>query len=147
MEAGLLGDTDTPRGKPLADRLEGQPGLAAALAEIDAGCAAAGVSKQLTTMRWFFNHSALRPGDAIIMGASTLDQLEANLDQLCASHTPSGALYTADSDAVGSNRSDAEHGALPDALVEVMDGAWDHWVANGPARIPYAIEHFPVAKL
>ena len=92
MEAGLLGDTDTPRGKPLADRLEGQPGLAAALAEIDAGCAAAGVSKQLTTMRWFFNHSALRPGDAIIMGASTLDQLEANLDQLCATHTPSGAL-------------------------------------------------------
>ena len=52
LEGGLLGDTDSPRGNPLSDRLDGQPGLASAIAAIDAACKTAGIPKQLTTMRY-----------------------------------------------------------------------------------------------
>lgn len=75
LEGGLLGDTASPRGNPLSSRLDGQPGLASAVADIETACKSAGLSKQQTTMRWFFHHSALQPGDAIIVGASNLPQL------------------------------------------------------------------------
>ena len=125
LEAGLLGDTDTPRGKPLEQRLNGQPGLAAALREIEEACSRCGVSKQLATMRWFFHHSALRPGDAIIVGASTVEQLESNMDQL----------------------DEQGHTALDQELVLAFDRAWERWCAKGPARQSMSLGHMEVAKL
>ena len=124
LEGGLLGNTDTPRGRPLEQRLNGQPGLATALREIEQGCGNYGISKQLATMRWFFHHSALRPGDAIILGASSLAQLESNLDQL---------------DEYGDSPLEPE-------LVLAFDGAWERWCALGPERQPTNLGHMDVAK-
>lgn len=125
LEGGLLGNTDTPRGKPLQQRLDGQPGLAGALRDIDKACDACGISKQLATMRWFFHHSALRPGDAIIVGASSIEQLESNLDQL------------------------DEHSQKPldRELAAAIDRAWETWCARGPERQPMGLGHMEVAKL
>ena len=125
LEGGLLGNTDTPRGRPLVDRLNGHPGLATALREIEEGCSICGISKQLATMRWFFHHSALQPGDAIIVGTSSIEQLESNLDQL----------------------DDCGHNPLGPELVAAIDGAWERWCALGPERQSMNLGHMDVAKL
>jgi aflatoxin B1 aldehyde reductase len=125
LEAGLLGDTRSPRGKPLSERLTGAPpGLVRALRRIDAACAAAGLPKQQCVMRWFFNHSALEPGDAIINGASTIEQLGANLDSL-----------------------DGGSGPLPVELVAEIDGSWEEHCTLGPHDMFGSFPAQPVAKL
>lgn len=87
-------------------------------------CIGHGISKQLATMRWFGHHSALQPGDAIIVGCSTIEQLEANLDQL-----------------------DGRAGPLEPELADAIDGAWGQWCAKGPERQPMDLGHMEVANL
>ena len=64
-------------------------------------------------LRWCVHHSALKlgsvggHGDGIIIGVSSLSQLESNLRDL-------------------------EKGPLPDAVVEVLDQAWMHAKAVSP---------------
>ena len=89
-----------------------------------AACATSGLPKQHCVMRWFFNHSALEPGDAIINGASTVAQLGANLDSL-----------------------DAESGPLPSELVAEIDGSWEEHCASGPQEIFDSFPAQSVAKL
>jgi len=50
--------------------------------ELQAACDAAGVTAAAAALRWIRHHSSLdaAAGDAIIIGASTLEQLAANLD-------------------------------------------------------------------
>jgi len=61
-----------------------------------------GISGHAAALRWttWHSHLAAENGDAVIVGASTLAQLEENLNIL-------------------------EQGPLPEALVEVMEGVWE----------------------
>ena len=107
------------------ERLATAPaGLVRALKRIDTACATSGLPKQHCVMRWFFNHSALEPGDAIINGASTVAQLGANLDSL-----------------------DAESGPLPSELVAEIDGSWEEQCASGPQEMFDSFPAQSVAKL
>ena len=80
LEAGLLGETvpglAERSAKKISDRLQSAgAGMVEALSAIDAACARHGVPKQLASMRWLFHHSALWPGDAVISGGATLQQV------------------------------------------------------------------------
>jgi len=70
-----------------------------------------GISGHAAALRWTVWHSDLRAeeGDGCIVGASSLQQLEENLDIM-------------------------EQGPLPDGLVDVMDGVWDdvRYLGKGP---------------
>ena len=69
---------------------------------VKGACAAAGVSTTAAALAWMLHHGGLDPaaGDAVILGASTLEQLAANLDACRA-------------------------GALDEPLVEAFDAAWE----------------------
>ncbi|KAF9226328.1 hypothetical protein BS17DRAFT_777065 [Gyrodon lividus] len=56
---------------------------------------------------WLQHHSALRPGDAVIIGAASVEQLEKNI-------------------------LDCEGGPLPDEVVELMERAWQRVKAFVP---------------
>ena len=71
--------------------------------------------------RWFFHHSALGPGDAVIGGASKLSQIAENLQAL-----------------------DADNGPLPEAVLKALEGAWE--AVAGPPYHPTP-RVAPVAKL
>lgn len=43
-------------------------------------CDAAGATPTEVSLRWIVHHSALGEGDAIILGASRLDQLRSNVE-------------------------------------------------------------------
>jgi aflatoxin B1 aldehyde reductase len=69
--------------------------------------------------RWLQHHSALQPGDAVILGAATPKQMEDNIaqwcvicvvDTICPSFSPPPL---------------SEKGPLPDEIVKVMQGAWE----------------------
>merc|ERR1711879_1125601 len=47
---------------------------------INSACQAADISVLQATYSWFFFHSALRKGDGIVLGASSVSQLEQNLE-------------------------------------------------------------------
>lgn len=49
------------------------------LALIQEACDAAGITMLQATFSWLMHHSALQEGDAILLGASRLEHLEANL--------------------------------------------------------------------
>lgn len=70
-----------------------------------------GISRHAAALRWTTWHSKLDAagGDAVIIGASTTEQLAENLDIL-------------------------EQGPLPKGLVEIMDKLWDEvrMVEEGP---------------
>ena len=51
-----------------------------ALALIKAACDQEGLPLVEATFRWLLRHSALAPEDGIVLGASTLQQLEQNLE-------------------------------------------------------------------
>ena len=77
-------------------------------------------------MRWLFHHSALEPGDAIISGNATVQQLCENLDAL-----------------------DEESGPLPEKLARAITQAFDDWEKLGPASElgQNGMKHMAVAKL
>lgn len=60
-----------------------------------------GLTEAECALRWIVHHSALseEQGDAVIMGASSLQQVESNLDDL-------------------------ENGPLPETMLQVLDTAW-----------------------
>ena len=68
-----------------------------------------GISGHAAALRWTVYHSALEPalGDACILGASTVQQMEENLDIL-------------------------EHGPLPVSLVRVLNLVWNRATTAGP---------------
>ena len=51
----------------------------AALTPIREACAAAGISMVDASYRWLLHHSALGPQDGVLLGATNLDQLDANI--------------------------------------------------------------------
>ncbi len=57
------------------------PALHQAVRELKVACDAASppITLQEASLRWILNHSALQDGDAIIIGAKRLDQLESNV--------------------------------------------------------------------
>ena len=59
-----------------------QPSYLAAMAGVQEACAAAGISMTGAALAWMNHHSGLdaAAGDAVILGASTREQLAANLD-------------------------------------------------------------------
>ena len=98
---------------------------------VDAACCACVlaffcVPKQLAAMRWLFHHSALEPGDAIVTGSATLQQLCANLDAL-----------------------DQESGPLPQGLADAIGTAWSEWRGRGPADElgQHGMRHMALARL
>lgn len=131
LEAGLLGeatpDLPTRSAQKIQSRLQGAPeGLRAASDAIDVACRDYGVPKQLAAMRWLFHHSALEPGDAIVTGSATLQQLCANLDAL-----------------------DQESGPLPQGLADAIGTAWSEWRGRGPADElgQHGMRHMALARL
>jgi aflatoxin B1 aldehyde reductase len=54
-----------------------------------------------SALRWITHHSGLGPNDGIVIGASSLDHLESNLNDL-------------------------EKGPLPQEVVDAFDEAWEH---------------------
>ena len=83
---------------PVYPKLFDTPPMHEAMKLLKAACDAASplISLQEASLRWLMHHSALREGDAIIVGAKRVDQLEANV-------------------------ADARKGPLPQAVVDVFD--------------------------
>ncbi len=71
-----------------------QPSFHDAIRELKTACDAASppISLQEASLRWILNHSALREGDAIILGAKRIDQLEKNVEE--ARNGPLTKLYS-----------------------------------------------------
>ena len=55
----------------------------AAVESLAAACDSAGVTMVEATYRWLMHHSALGEGDGLLLGASSLPQLQQNLDACC----------------------------------------------------------------
>ncbi len=72
-----------------------------AIRSLKAACDAASPPVTLTeaALRWVVHHSALGDGDAIIVGAKRVDQLQSNVE-------------------------DISHGPLPAGLVAAVEGLW-----------------------
>lgn len=82
------------RGRYLADaQLEATEGVCAA-------CAEHGITPTAAALRWLRHHSALRPADGVIVGASRPGHFDANMAAL------------------------EDEQPLPDAVVEAMDAGW-----------------------
>jgi aflatoxin B1 aldehyde reductase len=69
-----------------------------ALEAVRAACASAGTSMTSAALRWMTHHSDLtgRPDDAVIVGASTMAQLEENLTALAASPLHESIVHALD---------------------------------------------------
>mmetsp|Transcript_8889 Transcript_8889/g.27781 ORF Transcript_8889/g.27781 Transcript_8889/m.27781 type:complete len:351 (-) Transcript_8889:161-1213(-) len=111
LAAGLLTGKHAAGGAVAAGRFKDNPNYLPrfytddnfrAVDAIRAACDASGVTMIDATYAWLLNHSALGATDGVLLGASSLDQLDANLNA-CAG---GGA-------------------ALPRNVVDAMDGAWD----------------------
>ncbi|KUJ08208.1 putative aldo/keto reductase [Mollisia scopiformis] len=59
-----------------------KPAIHNAMIEFCKKCEAAGMTPTEVSLRWIMNHSELRDGDAIILGATKVDQLRSNVE-LC----------------------------------------------------------------
>ena len=109
--------SDTARGGRMYRDRYFREGIFDALKVVEAAVDRAGLSMAETALRWVLHHSALRVcganpndptgNDGIIIGASSLPQLEANLDAL-------------------------ERGPLPDGVVGALDEAWAIARADAP---------------
>ena len=113
LAAGLLSGKHRPGGEVPAGRFKDNPnylprfytdGNFAALQAISAACDAAGLSVLDATYCWLLRHSALTEADGLLLGASSVEHLDANL----------GACAKAAS----------EGGGLPAPVVAAFDGAW-----------------------
>lgn len=92
-----------------------------ALGLIQSACDDTGISMVEATYRWLLRHSALRTDDGgedgILIGASSMQQLEENL-RCCAS------------------AKDAECGKLPQSVVDSFDAAWEV-ILKDKSAFPY----------
>ena len=89
----------------------------AALAAIGAACEAEGVTMVEATYRWLLHHSALTPDDGLLIGASSMAQLEENVSACEAAR--------------GAGR------ALPPSVLAAMDGAWSDARELREGAFPY----------
>jgi aflatoxin B1 aldehyde reductase len=109
LAAGLLtgkhsASTDVPQGRfknnpNYLDRFY-KPDHFSALAQVRSACEAEGVPLVAASFRWLIFHSGLGPEDGVLIGASTLAQLEENL-VACEEPSP-----------------------LPSGIVSAFDAAW-----------------------
>lgn len=76
-----------------------KPAIHNAMITFGKKCEAVGLTPTEVSLRWIMNHSALQAGDAIILGASRVDQLRSNVE-LC------------------------KKGRLDDGLVRACDDLW-----------------------
>jgi len=60
----------------------------AALEKVAAACQKHGISTVDASIHWIYNHSELGEGDAVILGASSINQLKINLDAVKTSSKP-----------------------------------------------------------
>ena len=102
---------------------EGRAAAEEAMRKVEAACdrCVPPVKLRDVAFRWFFHHSALGPGDAVIGGASKLSQIAENLQAL-----------------------DADNGPLPEPVLAALEGAWA--AVAGPPYHPTP-RVAPVAKL
>ena len=56
-----------------------KPAMHNALRQLNKSCEAYSVSLTEVSLRWLMHHSALGPGDGVILGAKRVEQLEANV--------------------------------------------------------------------
>lgn len=85
-----------------------------ALAEIKAACDAEGIPMVEAAYRWLVNHSMMRSeqGDGILLGASSINQMEQNM--------------------VAANQ-----GVLPNSILDAMDAAWEIAKPDSPAYFKF----------
>ena len=77
-----------------------------ALELLQSACKDAGIPMVEATYRWLLRHSALRADDGVLIGASSLHQLEENL-RCC------------------SSAKDEENGKLPQAVLDAFEEGWE----------------------
>ena len=78
----------------------GKDDLMALGKKVEEAAKEAGISGHAAALRWIIHHSQLQPGDGVIMAASSIQQLNDNLDAL-------------------------ESGPLPSSVIEAFDDLWD----------------------
>lgn len=83
------------------------PECFSALERIRSACATADITMVQATYRWLLCHSALGPNDGLLLGASTLAQLDSNLDACSTTTALPPAVLTAFSDAWGEGLRDS----------------------------------------
>eukprot|EP00929_Paragymnodinium_shiwhaense_P086594 TRINITY_DN47095_c0_g1_i1.p1 TRINITY_DN47095_c0_g1~~TRINITY_DN47095_c0_g1_i1.p1 ORF type:complete len:350 (+),score=91.87 TRINITY_DN47095_c0_g1_i1:71-1120(+) len=115
LAAGLLTGRHSQDGEVAVGRFKDNPNYLPrfytdanfkALEAIRAACDAAGISMVEATYRWLLRHSALKaPRDGLLLGASSMEQLQSNLAACVAGST--------------------EGGNLPAEVVAAFDGAWE----------------------
>jgi len=84
-----------------------------ALELIRGACDEAGITLVEATFRWLLRHSALKEGDGVLLGASSLKQLGQNLDACAAA---------------------SRKGPLPDLVLDAFEKAW---ILTKPGSFPY----------
>lgn len=73
---------------PIYLKIYDRPEIHSAMKELMQICAANGMTSTEASMRWIKHHSALGEGDGIILGASKIEHLKSNLDQISRSPLP-----------------------------------------------------------
>ena len=71
-----------------------KPAMHNALRKLNKTCEAFGISLTEVSLRWLMHHSALGPGDGVILGAKRVEQLESNV-QHCRKEPLPGDLIKA----------------------------------------------------
>lgn len=113
LAAGLLAGKHTDPDKVLKGRFQKNenylprfytPANFAAVALVRQACEEEGISMIEATYRWLARHSALDANDGVLMGASSLGQLDENLKAWTAA---------------------AEKGPLPESILEAFDQGWE----------------------
>jgi len=69
-----------------------KPFIRKALKQLEAACLKEQVSLMETSLRWLAWHSAIFPGDGIILGASRTEQVVGNVDLIRKKHLPSALV-------------------------------------------------------
>lgn len=114
LAAGLLTGKHSASGEVKEGRFKNNPNYMPrfytpanfeALEMIRSACEDADISMVDASYRWLMHHSALGDGDGILIGASSMKQLEENL-RCC------------------SNAKDSQGGKLPESLVGAIEKAW-----------------------
>lgn len=109
---GSRWDTSTPMGKNYSSTYL-KPSILGATQRVANAAKAAGLDGHALALRWAIYHSHLdgKYGDAVILGASSLEQLEANLNA-------------------------ADAGPLDEDMVKMVEGVWEVVKGEGEAA-PY----------
>ena len=114
LAAGLLTGKHTNHNEVITGRFKDNPNYLprfytpqcfAAVESIKNACEAAGISMTDATYRWLLLHSELSHNDGLLLGASSIEQLEQNLNAC--------------------SITDADDLKLPPAVLEAMNSAWD----------------------